>query len=211
MNIVQGISDNTISIHSLLAEGDLPCRNRHAKQRYFNPLPPRGGRPAGRGAHRGPLDFNPLPPRGGRRGHQNGLPHRPSYFNPLPPRGGRRPPARASAMQANFNPLPPRGGRPKAAKKPEYTATISIHSLLAEGDVVNTDASSGGTISIHSLLAEGDVSQPADQGFTSEFQSTPSSRRETVAGALIFRPEGISIHSLLAEGDPARRSTASAP
>ena len=33
-----------ISIHSLLAEGDVPVSSRRSSSGYFNPLPPRGGR-----------------------------------------------------------------------------------------------------------------------------------------------------------------------
>ena len=57
-----------ISTHSLLAEGD-PRRGRDGEGNpYFNPLPPRGGRPAARTACSPTANFNPLPPRGGRPG-----------------------------------------------------------------------------------------------------------------------------------------------
>ena len=35
---------NPISIHSLHTEGDQPCYRRTSYDRYFNPLPPHGGR-----------------------------------------------------------------------------------------------------------------------------------------------------------------------
>ena len=57
-----------ISIHSLRVEGDLLTTTAFPEIRYFNPLPPRGGRRA----------FG-----------ENRL-HIVSYFNPLPPRGGRQ-------------------------------------------------------------------------------------------------------------------------
>ena len=60
-----------------------------------------------------------------------------------------------------------------------FCANISIHSLLAEGDNGANWTRNVDGISIHSLLAEGD---PADRGAHRdplEFQSTPSSRRET--------------------------------
>ncbi len=54
--------------------------------------------------------FNPLPPCGGRRRLQ---PHClwQLYFNPLPPCGGRRDSAEVGKRGAYFNPLPPCGGR----------------------------------------------------------------------------------------------------
>ena len=57
-----------ISIHSLRMEGDAWSSAPFSVQRYFNPLPPHGGRrriPAA--ACRRCWHFNPLPPHGGRR------------------------------------------------------------------------------------------------------------------------------------------------
>ena len=122
-----------ISIHSLRVEGDNVAVFVQAKQLYFNPLPPRGGRLIRILAAFIANNFNPLPPRGGRplgecsphfhisisihslRVEGDGvlfgqtLPSR--YFNPLPPRGGRRPQKFSRGAETNFNPLPPRGGR----------------------------------------------------------------------------------------------------
>ena len=57
---------------------------------------------------------------------------------------------------------------------------ISIHSLLAEGDRISTQAAKDAWhISIHSLLAEGDCSSSPANGIECRFQSTPSSQRET--------------------------------
>ena len=87
--------------------------------------------------------------------------HASSNFNPLPPRGGRLFALLAARRRnRNFNPLPPRGGR---------------HALRVR-------TRDGGSISIHSLLAEGDEVGDAARGRDLKFQSTPSSRRETAAG-----------------------------
>ena len=56
-----------ISIHALREEGDMPRSTPTSAGAYFNPRPPRGGRPdAGQCAYH-ILYFNPRPPRGGRR------------------------------------------------------------------------------------------------------------------------------------------------
>ena len=83
-----------------------------------------------------------------------------------------------------------------------YSRKISIHALLAEGDVIRNIAEYDRiNISIHSLLAEGDLIQaplllrhrnfnplpprrgrrnkPVCNGIHTKFQSTPSSQRET--------------------------------
>ena len=132
-----------------------PRRTEHAKRRYFNPLPPCGGRldEIGAGmylgisihslrvegdAHRtglrgNMLHFNPLPPCGGRpapalcalRGHN---------FNPLPPCGGRHCQQSKTGGGNYFNPLPPCGGRRIACSTFYRYKAISIHSLRVEGD-----------------------------------------------------------------------------
>ena len=79
---------------------------------------------------------------------------------------------------------------------------ISIHSLLAEGDPIKVEVMVIGIgISIHSLLAEGDARTVRGPAASFEFQSTPSSRRETFRVCVLFAQIIISIHSLLAEGD----------
>ena len=55
-----------ISIHSLLAEGDIRRSAALKIHCYFNPLPPRGGRPSRSTRTTQTPYFNPLPPRGGR-------------------------------------------------------------------------------------------------------------------------------------------------
>ena len=57
----------SISIHSLRMEGDQSWFASCSKTRYFNPLPPHGGRRAGTGfPGQQARYFNPLPPHGGR-------------------------------------------------------------------------------------------------------------------------------------------------
>ena len=56
-------------------------------------------------------------------------------------------------------------------------------------------------ISIHSLYAEGDGAEKAEDEATKEFQSTPSTQRETQNWQRKDAELKISIHSLYAEGD----------
>ena len=83
---------------------------------------------------------------------------------------------------------------------------ISIHSLLAEGDSRCYFINDWSYISIHSLLAEGDARPMWTSRAADEFQSTPSSRRETLSCAILRMHSRISIHSLLAEGDAYRHA-----
>ena len=102
------------------------------------------------------------------------------HFNPLPPHGG-RPVMLASFgfLKPNFNPLPPHGGRPEVSYTSVQESIISIHSLHTEGDETHLPHPSA------KLL----------------FQSTPSTRRETMRGVPSVLTDVISIHSLHTEGD----------
>ena len=56
-----------ISIHSLRMEGDIDHQKRHHRRKYFNPLPPHGGRQqCNKHISLVVWHFNPLPPHGGR-------------------------------------------------------------------------------------------------------------------------------------------------
>ena len=110
---VQGlpVASHPISIHSLRVEGDIyRFGQRSGRSRYFNPLPPCGGRLLLTVVVSTVCDFNPLPPCGGRRSCGCDSRHF-GNFNPLPPCGGRRSLTRSSGRFFNFNPLPPCGGR----------------------------------------------------------------------------------------------------
>ena len=211
-----------ISIHSLLAEGDWPSPVRPHTITHFNPLPPRGGRPASFTSRRAI-----------------------SHFNPLPPRGGRRRAVVLYSRRDIFQSTPSSRRETRRPHGPGVSAIISIHSLLAEGDPPPPPCPPDADISIHSLLAEGDASSTASPrwkrnfnplpprggrpcparrarsnfSFQStpssrretqsrderkrgrRFQSTPSSRRETLPYSKLVGKNKISIHSLLAEGD----------
>ena len=80
---------------------------------------------------------------------------------------------------------------------------ISIHALLAEGDYFTVVMSTLFSISIHALLAEGDLHSTVHFLQVNQFLSTPSLRRATVPETNNKEVVEISIHALLAEGDPA--------
>ena len=83
-------SGRHISIHALREEGDNIWAEDDTTSTYFNPRPPRGGRP---GIKRHGLTteyFNPRPPRGGRHQYKRLFGFQNRNFNPRPPRGGRR-------------------------------------------------------------------------------------------------------------------------
>ncbi len=126
----------------------------------------------------------------------------PCHFNPLPPHGGRQsltfllddfalfqstPSTRRETFlpwqwyrhSLHFNPLPPHGGRPEVSYTSVQESIISIHSLHTEGDETHLPHPSA------KLL----------------FQSTPSTRRETMRVVPYVLTDVISIHSLHTEGD----------
>ena len=170
--------------------------------RYFNPLPPHGGRP-----------YN-LCPRG------NLL-----YFNPLPPHGGRLCPDLPPSLHADFNPLPPHGGRRRSCRDVLFLVVISIHSLRMEGDFpVHSGMQrtrnnfnplpphggrprwSGGIhqrdgISIHSLRMEGDGKITLSTSTWADFNPLPPHGGRHPLPESLFQIGGISIHSLRMEGD----------
>ena len=148
-----------------------------------------------------------------------------SNFNPRPPRGGR--PGSwglSSSGTSHFNPRPPRGGRRYRLQRHCRDHGISIHALLAEGDVVSavkgfgiplfqSTPSSRRATPLRSACGRRIPFQstPSSRRATCgmmmsvpskwPFQSTPSSRRATSEGGPAQGDGAISIHALLAEGD----------
>ena len=145
-----------ISIHALREEGD--CWSPACCQSgwYFNPRPPRGGRPRGPWSVDPRWHFNPRPPRGGRPDYvgyrlasfnisihalreegdrtMHRMPNQATHFNPRPPRGGR--PRLSATKQCRFlfqsTPSARRATLREAVAVQHYY--ISIHALREEGD-----------------------------------------------------------------------------
>ena len=124
------------------------------------------------------------------------------HFNPLPPHGGRR---WRWILMRNYEPFqstPSTRRETDAAEQGRIDLIISIHSLHTEGDSVFSKTCCDLAISIHSLHTEGDrtfsFSLPRILNFnplpphggrpvfpqianrSPSFQSTPSTRRETL-------------------------------
>ena len=100
-----------ISIHAPREGGDVRWQTSSTSRFLFQSTPPaRGATYVGK--HHQPADFyfNPRPPRGGRPNSQLDADMF-ANFNPRPPRGGRRPAHTLSKNYKHFNPRPPRGGR----------------------------------------------------------------------------------------------------
>ena len=170
--------NGNISIHSLHTEGDLAKSGTALFQRYFNPLPPHGGR------------------HNNRRGELYVL-----YFNPLPPHGGRRISQSLSMDTRLFQSTPSTRRETISAYEFSVLPCISIHSLHTEGDITalivvgvclnfNPLPPHGGRHYVLLLLA-----------YATIFQSTPSTRRETAEIMAEHDAVVISIHSLHTEGD----------
>ena len=147
----------TISIHALREEGDDRQKEPLSGRCYFNPRPPRGGRPgqsASAGSYR---RFQSTP---SARRATNGS-------------------VRPARNQKHFNPRPPRGGRPSVLADCTLEEMISIHALREEGDrsgrctrcrkrYFNPRPPRGGRLlQLLFCLLPG------------QFQSTPSARRAT--------------------------------
>ena len=204
-----------------------PLRQTAAPAGYFNPLPPRGGRPIWRGTSAARLSFQPTP--SSRR--ETSTTGRTSttrpisthsllaegdaaadtrqltkyYFNPLPPRGGRRSRRHQTVNQVLFQPTPS-----------SRRETGSTEAIVRSPSYFNPLPPRGGRPRRVRARLSSHV-----------FQPTPSSRRETrPSTATAFcrtyfnplpprggRRDGraggrksgeISTHSLLAEGDAAK-------
>ena len=108
-----------ISIHALREEGDQNSRIISFHGKYFNPRPPRGGRPC-------PLRQSPDEPaisiHAPRVGGDAPLPDRGAALKKIPtppPRavGHQSPPGSVCQAYRYFNPRPPRGGRRRRARQ----------------------------------------------------------------------------------------------
>ena len=132
----------------------VPCRSRRS---YFNPRPPRGGRPKAEepAAAPAPISIHALR----EEGDTSCRSVMSSYwnFNPRPPRGGRRTlQCRSGLQERHFNPRPPRGGRPSPTTRhtplQRFQSTPSARRATGRIDAQASDIE----ISIHALREEGD-------------------------------------------------------
>ena len=105
----------------------------------------------------------------------------PPYFNPLPPHGGRLTCPQNNLTDAIFQSTPSTRRETSQFLQLQFSTHISIHSLHTEGD---SKLESDGFIGKHfnPLPPHGGrpCSRLAAQRFSFPFQSTPSTRRETI-------------------------------
>ena len=191
-----------ISIHSLHTEGDCTHLQYRCQPRYFNPLPPHGGRPDCFEIRLNRIPFQSTPST--RREtfysfavlngfvisihslHTEGdrifeeIHVRRLHFNPLPPHGGRHASFCLSPCTDQFQSTPSTRRETSAGDVTGVKISISIHSLHTEGDLLFSALPTPCSISIHSLHTEGDKTEKQ-----------------------LVVDEVISIHSLHTEGDAA--------
>ncbi len=148
----------SISIHSLRMEGDRLHYRRVSVTRYFNPLPPHGGRQTHPTQSQIRVYFNPLPPHGGRRWSTwDGMASFTISIHSLRMEGDGIC-LRIPQLRNHFNPLPPHGGR------------LYLHTSLRLRSIFQSTPSAWRETLIFPLSG-------AD---LRGFQSTPSAWRETV-------------------------------
>ena len=130
-----------------------------ARQNYFNPRPPRGGRRPPPPDPSGTRSFQSTPPsRGATGGSAEGRPKGDISIH-APLAGGDRSWNGSPTSSANFNPRPPRGGRQ------------AVRTILGVGVLFqSTPPSRGATLG------------PLSEVFSYRFQSTPPSRGATWCG-----------------------------
>ena len=146
---------------------------------YFNPLPPHGGRRNSSAApiSEAPISIHSLHTEGDYAGCS--LRSDRCYFNPLPPHGGRRMRSHAKKTITNFNPLPPHGGR-HLFRFPYSIRNQNFNPLPPHGGRRASSASLIAAMSFQSTPStrrETLSDLPTIRGIA--FQSTPSTRRET--------------------------------
>ena len=150
-----------ISIHAPREGGDIINTCRGFRAWIFQSTPPARGATEGQQHRRQKTNnyFNPRPPRGGRPREFAKLVIG-KDFNPRPPRGGRPLNSGAFRLRKNFNPRPPRGGRRIYDLLKSALADISIHAPREGGDRVATFGIADIRISIHAPREGGDFGAP---------------------------------------------------
>ena len=197
-----------ISIHALLAESDRHWQMGHSLARQFLSTLSLRRATSSLNADSGIRVF--LSTLSLRRAtlHSAGAAQRAVYFYPRSPCGERPAVSACRPATRNFYPRSPCGERHGKIPRCSYVTPISIHALLAESDQKMATAQAvTDTISIHALLAESDLAKsPPPRPSSSQFLSTLSLRRATVAAVGVTQPADISIHALLAESDLSNNS-----
>ena len=202
----QGIEDRLIqlmiSIHAPREGGDAERGQPVCRLAYFNPRPPRGGRPAlsrcrtmprlfqstppARGAtrqdgrHGSLVDISIHAPREGGDHHASSHWRHRAHFNPRPPRGGRRPWRRFSSARRWISIHAPREGG-DGGWRSSKRLTIYFNPRPPRGGrrLPLRHCRSVHVISIHAPREGGDRKRPSTPLPPPTFQSTPPARGAT--------------------------------
>ena len=108
---------------------------KNCQRRYFNPLPPHGGRPAAASylpPHEG-ISIHSLRMEGDRYAVCGNVAA--ANFNPLPPHGGRLSPDVLYPETLGFQSTPSAWRETVQQLAEQHISDISIHSLRMEGDI----------------------------------------------------------------------------
>ena len=180
-------------------------------RRYFNPHPPRGGRPTSCWYCVSPPYFNPHPPRGGRHARRDAdlCPQRISIHTPR--EGGD--PARRYRWPRwrNFNPHPPRGGRLTQVGVVQRKRNLFQSTPPARGATRRTGLRRQSSCRFNPHPPRGGrpfVSIPCHP--LKRFQSTPPARGATLRGGTGGRDGAISIHTPREGGDSLKLGSSNA-
>ena len=141
-----------ISIHAPREGGDPRKLNTNAGcSRYFNPRPPRGGRPRSAPSIIRSHNFNPRPPRGGR------------LFTKF----------RTDVLAGTFQSTPPARGATRQWSESSGGGDISIHAPREGGDLASLVLYQRCWISIHAPREGGDLAEIITAMGDSDFNPRP--------------------------------------
>ena len=168
-----------ISIHAPRVGGDPTAPSGGCWRRYFNPRPPRGGRP------------------------DRAIAEAAEYknFNPRPPRGGRHASECFSQGVHRFQSTPPAwGATPRYAHRLP-ASDISIHAPRVGGDRLRACGTPGSQISIHAPRVGGDHATRSIIRFAFDFNPRPPRGGRLSASLTDGGKKLISIHAPRVGGD----------
>ena len=174
------VPPSLISIHAPREGGDRRGNLPGGGRAYFNPRPPRGGRPVKPSSGKRGFQFQSTPPARGATCFCAGAPVFILISIHAPREGGDRTYFSRRQGQMHFNPRPPRGGR------------LHVHHAVHHVHIFqSTPPARGATnngpqkaeelrISIHAPREGGDIPNCHTDDSEEEFQSTPPARGATV-------------------------------
>ena len=175
---------------------------------YFNPRPPRGGRPLTNFLLLLLLQFQSTPPARGATAVIGYVGDICAISIHAPREGGDLPIGEAFSGVLLFQSTPPARGATlmiNSFSMPDFL--ISIHAPREGGDIPATSDCKRVVISIHAPREGGDVYKEYSRNGLQKFQSTPPARGATIRDRDAQQQACISIHAPREGGDRRRKST----